>query len=808
MANEFIARRGIISLDGAQITGSLSATGNISSNTLTVTNGITGTATSASYVEYSNVAGKPALVSGSSQISFNGITDKPTLVSGSSQITYSGLSSIPSGIVSSSAQVGEYNIFATTGSNTFQANQIVTGSLFITQNLVVAGSSSIQYISSSVVDIADNIITVNAFNPGVRFGGLAVADSGSSPRVSGSILFDSIKDQWIFVHESSATTSSVLLMGPETYNDLGNETYLSSNRLPKGSGVEHLRDSNITDTGTVVSVNSNTVVTGSFTVITGSAVELQVTNIGVNIGSVLTDNHNVTGSLRVSGSMAVTGVGTFSSNVTAGGNFLMPAGSGLAWSGDTTRIMTPEDNVSGALIQTPGIIRFNAGGTTERVRITADGNVLIGTTSNDTGARLRVNGMGWFDGQIFSVQSNGTVRTSNADAAGMLHIRPNAGQNGYINFTENAVDDRWSIGITAADGNLYFRRPYPTSPAVVTISPAGYLALGDTAVPGSAWAGTAILGVSGSNKIITGYLASSTSGAVIGAHNSALNAWANLNINGSNLIFRINGETEAMRITSGGNVGIGTTNPSQLLEVVGGEIKAGRVDSSSEGGQVSFGRASDNATGWYIDIFGSTSTPALRFVDVSNSAVRMAINSSGNVGIGTDNPLKRLDVRASVAGEVAIISNDRNSTGDYAFVTSLGSNCNNTSAYHYIAATGGADRFYIYGNGTYTTVSDRRLKKDITKVTENYLDKVSRLNIVKYHWNEQSETDALEFGMIAQEVEELIPSIVQEGREDESGNKYKGIQSSVLPYILIKAIQELKAENDTLKSILQRNNIS
>jgi hypothetical protein len=317
MANEFIARRGIISLDGAQITGSLSATGNISSNTLTVTNGITGTATSASYVEYSNVAGKPALVSGSSQISFNGITDKPTLVSGSSQITYSGLSSIPSGIVSSSAQVGEYNIFATTGSNTFQANQIVTGSLFITQNLVVAGSSSIQYISSSVVDIADNIITVNAFNPGVRFGGLAVADSGSSPRVSGSILFDSIKDQWIFVHESSATTSSVLLMGPETYNDLGNETYLSANRLPKGSGIEHLRDSNITDTGTVVSVNSNTAVTGSFTVVSGSAVELQVTNTGVNIGSALIDSHNVTGSLRVTGSMIVTGSGTFSSSITA-----------------------------------------------------------------------------------------------------------------------------------------------------------------------------------------------------------------------------------------------------------------------------------------------------------------------------------------------------------------------------------------------------------------------------------------------------------------------------------------------------------
>jgi hypothetical protein len=348
-------------INSPNISGSLTVTGNaIISGSLNVAGGInaaiTGSATTASYVEYNNVANKPTLVSGSSQItysgisgipagivsgssqitysgissipsgivsgssqvSFNGITDKPTLVSGSSQITYSGISSIPSGIVSGSSQITYSGIssipsgivsgssqvtalgFATTSSNTFRADQVITGSLFISQNLVVAGSSSIQYVSSSVVDIADNIITVNAFNPGVRFGGLAVADSGSSPRVSGSILFDSIKDQWIFVHETpGVVTSSVVLMGPETYNDLGNETYLSSNRLPKGSGIEHLRDSNITDTGTVVSVNSNTAVTGSFTVITGSAVELQVTNLGVNIGSALTDSHIISGSLRV-----------------------------------------------------------------------------------------------------------------------------------------------------------------------------------------------------------------------------------------------------------------------------------------------------------------------------------------------------------------------------------------------------------------------------------------------------------------------------------------------------------------------------
>jgi hypothetical protein len=169
--------------------------------------------------------------------------------------------------------------YATTGSNIFQGSQTITGSLFISQNLIVGGSSSINFISQSTLNIGTNLITVNAQNPGTRFGGLAVIDSGSSPTVSGSILFDSIKDEWLFIHQAivgSPITSSVLLMGPETYNNVGNEPYLTLNRIPKGSGVEHLRDSNISDNGTTVTILSNTVINGTLsatgtTLVSGSS---------------------------------------------------------------------------------------------------------------------------------------------------------------------------------------------------------------------------------------------------------------------------------------------------------------------------------------------------------------------------------------------------------------------------------------------------------------------------------------------------------------------------------------------------------
>ena len=154
---------------------------------------------------------------------------------------------------------------------------IITGSLTVTNDFRVLGSASIQYITSSQLNIGDNIISVNTINPAVRFGGIAVIDSGSSPQQSGSLLFDSQNNQWIFVHQSAASaavTSSVLIMGPQTFNDIGNETTLTANRLAKatsGDLGEHIGNSNITDTGTVVSINSNTEITGSTKITNGSA---------------------------------------------------------------------------------------------------------------------------------------------------------------------------------------------------------------------------------------------------------------------------------------------------------------------------------------------------------------------------------------------------------------------------------------------------------------------------------------------------------------------------------------------------------
>ena len=190
---------------------------------MATTTGTVTNATSASYVEYSNVASKPALisgssqvsytglsnipvgivsgssqvtysgltgipsgiVSGSSQVSFNGIVDKPTLVSGSSQVEYSGLTGIPSGIVSGSAQIASFGIFATTGSNGFNGSQSITGSLTVTGQ-VVAQTLNVQQVTSSIVYSSGSNVFGNSLSNTQQFtgsvgvtGSLAVAGAGT-----------------------------------------------------------------------------------------------------------------------------------------------------------------------------------------------------------------------------------------------------------------------------------------------------------------------------------------------------------------------------------------------------------------------------------------------------------------------------------------------------------------------------------------------------------------------------------------------------------------------------------------------------
>jgi len=93
--------------------------------------------------------------------------------------------------------------------------------------------------------------------------------------------------------------------------------------------------------------------------------------------------------------------------------------------------------------------------------------------------------------------------------------------------------------------------------------------------------------------------------------------------------------------------------------------------------------------------------------------------------------------------------------------------------------------------------SDKRLKNNL-KVIENPLDKVSKLSGYEFDWNDKQETyQGHDVGVVAQEVEEVMPEVVED-RED----GYKAVKYEKLIPLLIESIKELKEEVNGLKAKL------
>jgi hypothetical protein len=104
----------------------------------------------------------------------------------------------------------------------------------------------------------------------------------------------------------------------------------------------------------------------------------------------------------------------------------------------------------------------------------------------------------------------------------------------------------------------------------------------------------------------------------------------------------------------------------------------------------------------------------------------------------------------------------------------------------------------LYAGGVLLS-SDRRFKKDINTV-ENALEKVLKLRGVNYYWKQKdfpnkNFDDKLELGLIAQEVEAIIPEVV-----GESADGYKAVEYQKLVALLIEAIKEQQAIIDGQKT--------
>ena len=218
--------------------------------------------------------------------------------------------------------------------------------------------------------------------------------------------------------------------------------------------------------------------------------------------------------------------------------------------------------------------------------------------------------------------------------------------------------------------------------------------------------------------------------------------------------------TERMRIKGNGNIGVGTASPATKLDIAGGnnwdltnsegDFRVGNVNY-----RIKMGIALDGGGAGAATIRSAGGIERLS-LGANNTNLLTLNGATGNVGIGTETPSQKLHV----------IGN-------------------------------------ILASGTITP-SDARFKKDI-ELIHNSLDKIRQINGVTYYYRyaefkDLGFTDKEQVGVIAQEVEKVLPQLVF---TDDKG--YKAVDYTKLVPLLIEGIKEqqkqIETSNDEVKQL-------
>jgi hypothetical protein len=290
---------------------------------------------------------------------------------------------------------------------------------------------------------------------------------------------------------------------------------------------------------------------------------------------------------------------------------------------------------------------------------------------------------------------------------------------------------------------------------------------------------------------------------------------------------------EAMRITSDGRLGIGTTSPNYPLNVQGsGDTFVGITGGTSNVAALLLGDADNKSLG---RVSYNNSDNSLQFW--ADGSERARITSGGNFLVGnadgtaliTAGSNKRItgnEAAGFTAGTSGYWAAGNTSGGSCTmgadFISSAGtailagdSGTTNgiyfrtyDSGYEYrfrIAVSGSATN----STGSYGTISDARTKTVVGDASLQWND-IKQLNFVKYKLNKNIEFEQSEenkggyvapkmLGLVAQEVEQICPGLIEESADPEFG-QVKVIKTSILYMKAVKALQEAMERIETLES--------
>ncbi|MES2649624.1 MAG: tail fiber domain-containing protein [Bacteroidota bacterium] len=454
-------------------------------------------------------------------------------------------------------------------------------------------------------------------------------------------------------------------------------------------------------------------------------------------------------------------------------------------------------------------------------------SVGIATTTPNQNAILHI--------EVANNFTKGFLITGTNDLTNANNTVPNLGSGNRLMFypgkfafrAGRAILDAWDNvnvgrGSVAMGFNPIAKGNYSVAFGDHTVaSLTGAVAMGvNTSATGSVSTAFGYLNVAGgSYSTALGYsnTAKGYASTVVGAYNDSILAVSQTDFTPETPLFTIgNGSfanrSNAMVVLYNGNVGIGTNTPVNKLQLQGNMSVSGNVGIGT------------NSPVNKLQVVGNMSASGNVGIGTNFPSTKLHLEGimyvNGSVGIGTSTPAEKLHVVGNVFANNILLAYSPNPSlqfqyngDDKAFVQlsdnqhlRIGVNGSNPAGTVIFRLNTG-DRFTIFptGNatltGTLTQNSDERFKQDINLI-DNALEKVMQLNGYEYYWKPELQKDsAMQIGLIAQNVEKVLPQLVV---TDKEGSKSVAYQNMVP--VLIEAIKELQQQVEILKRQAKQKN--
>jgi len=464
-------------------------------------------------------------------------------------------------------------------------------------------------------------------------------------------------------------------------------------------------------------------------------------------------------------------------------------------------------NDAGNYLATPLTITRSTGAATFSSSVTAGGNIDI-TTNAYLGGLLKISRALGDPATTGSADPNYFSRYFDSAGSRTLDIGVSNSGAWLQSRDKNSYAVNYPLLLQPNGGNVGIGTSSPSAPLYILapttiVDSNGQLFVGASDVLGADKGGQIMLGGKYTSTVNTAF------GGIAAKKDNATDG----NFGGYLQFFSSThgvGNTEKMRITSAGNVGIGTTSPSAIstyttLDIRGGTGGGLRMGVSGSSTPFNLQQAGTDA---YLNNVASgimyfLNGDSERMRISSTGFTKMSNNGTYNSAVGAYH-----EITSSTTNNNVLILRNTSASPYGPYFGFPNASPNNGVNYFLDCSDSTAIRLQLRSNGGLANyaandvnLSDIRTKKDIVPLG-SYWDKFKAIEIVKFKYKDQSHDD-YNIGVISQQVESVAPEFVDIdgfGTTPEDGIPLKSIYTADLYHATIKVLQEAMIKIEELSA--------